>query len=78
MVSDIVLYSEVIGYWSIFALTFRRQISIVPTIPFAPIGLVCLGLALNHWLWIWCGTIIIFAVQMVTLVVGIWCWLKQK
>ena len=77
MISDTILYAGVVIYWSAFVLVFRKRISVIPIVPFIPIVLLALGVAMNHWIWIWCGTIVVMIAQAIPLMIVIW-WAKRK
>ncbi len=77
--SDSILLVEVVLYWSAFAFFGRKHTSVIPTVPFFPIGLYAIGLAMNHWIWSWCGTIIVTLLQFgVPLIAFTKFWLDDR
>lgn len=67
MISDIILVVFVIIFWSLFVLAFRKRTSVIPTVPFFPVGLLFLGLVINHFCLPW-GTVVIIVIHIVPVV----------
>jgi len=77
-VSSLVLFAGIVTLRGVFAVFARRNVSIIPIVPFFPAVLLVVGIGVNAWK-PWAGTIAIGALHVVVaVIIGLGAYAERR